>query len=70
MLQTEAYKITPGSPALHVLCLLLCCAVLCADEIGVQIEKPFGILPLEDCTDTSSYTVPTLHVVLCCAVRR
>jgi hypothetical protein len=49
-------------------CAVLCCAVLCcaADEIGVQIEEPFGILPLEDCTDINSiYTLPTLHVVLC-----
>jgi predicted membrane chloride channel (bestrophin family) len=28
---------------------VLCCV---ADEIGVQIEEPFGILPLEDvCVD-------------------
>jgi predicted membrane chloride channel (bestrophin family) len=37
---------------LLLLLLFLCLCHAAADEIGVQIEEPFGILPLEDvCVD-------------------
>jgi hypothetical protein len=41
-----------------------CCVALPADEIGVQIEEPFGILPLEDvCVDIQVGSIRLLAIV-------
>lgn len=70
-LQLVAFGLSRSLPVYVNTCLWLCdgCAVLnnclcalvaaaaavAADEIGVQIEEPFGILPLEDvCIDIQS----------------